>query len=284
MTEIDLAEWVETSSGTNLQKSAVHILLHAIGSSDQLRASMIMKGGNLLGVRYKSKRYTKDVDFSTATKFKDFKEDEFSKELNELLTVSAAELGYTITCWVQKTEVQPNAEGTFPTLQIKIGCADRSNKSHIKFIEKGTSPITLKVDYSFNEETYESEIIKIGEDANILAYSIYDIVAEKYRSVLQQVVRDRNREQDIYDLNFILDGHSFDDAEKFKILSTFLKKCEGKELESLATINGLDVEEVKARSGDKYGRLIETVVDLPDFEDSYERVRTFYKSLPWELS
>ena len=204
MEEIDLFHWVETASGDVSQKIAVHILLHGIGTSDGLRTTMIMKGGNLLGIRHSSRRYTKDVDFSTGKKFKDFDQAAFQAELNEVLIAAAGELGYTLRCWVQKAVVQPHPEGTFPTLQVNIGYADLQNSREKIFIERGISPKVLKVDYSFNETTYNQEIIKLSNESSIIAYSIVDLIAEKIRSVLQQVVRDRNREQDIYDLWYLL--------------------------------------------------------------------------------
>lgn len=283
MTEIDLASWVKNASGDMQQKISVHILLHAIGSSDDLRATMIMKGGNLLGIRYNSNRYTKDVDFSTASKFKDFDEDSFKTEMNDSLISASGELGYTLRCWIQKMKIEPNPEGTFPTLKINIGYADQKNEKEVKFIEKGVSPKILKVDYSFNEETYSSETLIVSEDSNIIAYSILDVIAEKFRSILQQVVRNRNREQDVYDLNHLLLNYNFSNDEKFEILSSLIRKSNGKGLEVYLNSEGLDNNDIKNRSKKGYPLLADTVTNLPDFDDSYDRINNFYKSLPWSL-
>lgn len=281
MEEIDLFHWVETASGDADQNRAVHILLHGIGSSDGLRTTMIMKGGNLLGIRHSSQRYTKDVDFSTAQKFKDFDQGAFEKELNEVLIAAAGELGYTLRCWVQKTVIQPHADGTFPTLQVKIGYADLQNEKEKRWVDRGVSLKVLKVDYSFNEATYNREIIKLSTDNSILAYSIIDITAEKIRSVLQQVVRDRNREQDIYDLYYILTNYNFDASQKYEILSSFQKKSEGKGLDDYLHVGAFADPEIKARSSAKYGDLRDTVKELPDFEDAYGVAKKFFESLPW---
>lgn len=284
MEEIDLFGWVETASGNDDQNRVVHILLHGIGSSDGLRTTMIMKGGNLLGIRHSSTRYTGDVDFSTAQKFKDFGQEAFEEELNQVLISAAGDLGYTLQCWVQKTVVQPHAEGTFPTLQVKIGYADTQNPKEKKFVDRRQSPKILKIDYSFNEVTYNHEIIKLSNDSNILAYSIIDIVAEKIRSVLQQVVRKRNREQDIYDLWYLLTSYTFNTTQKREILSSLRKKSEGKELDSYLHADALAEPEIKARSSERYGDLKDTVKDLPDFEVSYGVVEEFFKSLPWSTN
>lgn len=281
--EVDLSEWVRDSAGEMDQKIAVRILLHAIGSSDELRTTMIMKGGNLIGIRHKSKRYTKDVDFSTANKFKDFNEESFIKELDDSLISASGELGLTIRCWVQRTEVEPNAEGTFPTLKINIGYADYAIEKQRKFIERGISPKVVKIDYSFNEATYDSEIITISDNTSIIAYSIIDIIAEKFRSVLQQEVRNRGREQDIYDLNYLTTTIELTDDDKFKILSTLLKKSDGKGIESYLHVGGLDDPKIESRSRENYHLLRLTVADLPEFDESYEQVKSFYKSLPWDM-
>ena len=281
MEEIDLFSWVETASGDADQNRVVHILLHGIGSSDGLRTTMIMKGGNLLGIRHSSTRYTGDVDFSTAQKFKDFGQEAFEKELNEVLIAAAGELGYTLRCWVQKTVIQPHAEGTFPTLQVKIGYADTQNPKEQKFVDRKVSPKVLKIDYSFNEATYNHEIIKLSNDSNILAYSIIDIVAEKIRSVLQQVVRERNREQDIYDLWYLLTSYTFNATQKHEILSSLKKKSEGKGLDDYLHAAALAHPEIRARSSERYGDLKDTVKELPEFEEAYGVVEEFFESLPW---
>lgn len=205
MEEIDLENWVEGSSGDYDQRAVIHILLHAIGSSENLRTSMIMKGGNLLGIRYASKRYTKDIDFSTGMKYREFDEDSFKRDLSEALIASAGALSYPYHCWVQRMRIEPNPEGTYPTLKINIGYANTSVEKERKWIESGISQKVLNIDYSFNEATYNNEIIQISDDASIIAYSIEDVMAEKIRSVLQQPVRKRNREQDIYDINYLLE-------------------------------------------------------------------------------
>lgn len=282
MEEIDLFRWVETASGDADQNRVVHILLHGIGSSDGLRTTMIMKGGNLLGIRHSSNRYTGDVDFSTAQKFQDFGQEAFEKELNEVLIAAAGELGYTLRCWVQKTDVKPNAKGTFPTLQVNVGYADLENPREKKFVDRGRSPKVLKVDYSFNEATYNHEIIKLSNESSILAYSIIDIVAEKIRSVLQQVVRERNREQDIYDLWYLLTSYTFNGTQKHEILSSLMKKSEGKKLDDYLHAAALAQPEIRDRSSERYGDLKDTVKELPDFDVAYGVVEGFFGSLPWQ--
>lgn len=155
----------------------------------------------------------------------------------------------------------------------------------MKRINEKNAPLVVSIDYSFNEQSYNTEILEIGDGGEgIKAYGVCDLIAEKIRSVLQQVARDRNREQDIYDLNFLLDTLGEITAEeKYSILDSLLKKSVGRDVDNLLNRDGILDSEVKRRSGERYPDLKDTVKELPDFEESYLKVSTFFQSLPWEL-
>lgn len=63
----DIKDWVEEASTTSNKefRQAVHTILSSIASDSDLKANMILKGGILLAIRYKSHRFTTDIDFST---------------------------------------------------------------------------------------------------------------------------------------------------------------------------------------------------------------------------
>lgn len=88
-------------------------------------------------------------------------------------------------------------------------------------------------------------------------------MAEKYRSVLQQKVRERNREQDIYDINYLLGKYEFSRQDKYKILESLLKKSEGKQLDNLLNVKGIRDVEIIERSSQRYQDLSSTVKSLP---------------------
>ncbi|MFU1865345.1 hypothetical protein ACM6QK_13870, partial [Enterococcus faecium] len=90
-----------------------------------------------------------------------------------------------------------------------------------------------------------------------------------YRSVLQQKVRERNREQDIYDINYLLGKYEFSRQDKYKILESLLKKSEGKQLDNLLNVKGIRDVEIIERSSQRYQDLSSTVKSLPLFEDAY---------------
>ncbi|MCM5101319.1 nucleotidyl transferase AbiEii/AbiGii toxin family protein, partial [Escherichia coli] len=135
-------------------------------------------------------------------------------------------------------------------------------------------------------KTYDFDFLSLdGDDDNdsVKTYSLTDLMAEKYRSVLQQKVRERNREQDIYDINYLLGKYEFSRQDKYKILESLLKKSEGKQLDNLLNVKGIRDVEIIERSSQRYQDLSSTVKSLPLFEDAYEKVACFYESLPWDI-
>ncbi len=282
--EMQIEQWVEDSQPNQKPlRQATHLILKAISGSDDLNAKMVMKGGALLGLRYGSKRYTTDIDFSTDLLLADISLAEFEQNFNDALDVAEAELAYGMKCKLQSHKIQPNAEGTFPTVKLKVAYSYKKDLAQMKRLENRNSTNLVSIDYSFNEKTYNCEILEI-DDGELKAYSIVDLFAEKYRSILQQEVRKRNREQDIYDVNYLLTTVAdLTDEDKYKILDSLLRKSEGKEVDEFLNAAGMDDPRIKARSGMRYADLRATVTVLPDFEESYARVSEFFRGLPWEL-
>lgn len=86
----------------------------------------------------------------------------------------------------------------FSAIKLKVGYADQGTAAHEALIE-GRAATAIEVDISFNEPQTEPRIPAIPGGAELLAYSFTDLIAEKPRAMLQQVVRRRNRRQDVYD-------------------------------------------------------------------------------------
>lgn len=287
--ELEIEDWVKTSPSNQQEfRKVVHILIKAISISDYLKPMMVMKGGMLLGLRYKSGRYTKDIDFSTQKTFTEFNEKLFKEELNNALLDADQELSYGIECRIQKMKHQPRIkEGeedhrSTPSLVITIGYASRSSAEHKKLL-RSQSPKTVKIDYSFNEFIPHPEELKIeGEDLTV--YGIIDLVSEKIRSILQQIPRDRSRRQDIYDLNFLIRlNEGFNKEEQLLILESLKNKSKNRLQASDINQKALDNPEIYKRSKSEYHTL-ESEIDgeLPDFDESFDLVKCFYINLPWE--
>lgn len=284
--ELEISEWVRSADPDNKEfREAVHVILYAVSEDEHLSMKMIMKGGILLGIKYGSKRYTRDIDFSTSTLYSEFNKDNFIESLNSSLETSSMLLGYNLKCLTQSLKIEPNEHGTFPTLKIKIGYANKNNEGAVKRLNNKNSPHIVKIDYSFNEEARRIQEIALSDDEHIKAYDLVELISEKYRSILQQVVRDRFRRQDIYDLWFLITNHCTScDEEKYDVLDRLIKKSEGRGLENILSSTALSNDEVYKRSKENYPSLADDIEEeLPDFDKIYDIVRRYYESMPWEL-
>lgn len=282
--EHDIAQWVDEARDSKGRefRQAVHTTLAAIAADRGLRASMVLKGGILLAVRYASHRFTRDIDFSTPQLLEgQFTKDAVVSALDSSLSKMVETLGYDLDCRVQSSRINPNnPEATFPSIKVTIGYAYKGTEKHKRLL-RSQSPDTVSIDYSFNELTPNIDILEIGGDEKLQVYSLTDVIAEKIRSLLQQVVRERNRRQDVYDLHFLLLLFSeIDQVEKKAILDSLIKKSASRGIS--VTKDSFDDPEIKSRARHEYESLRDEIEDdLPDFEESFGAVVDFYKGLPW---
>lgn len=277
----DMDTWVDATDDKNTQelRQAMHTVFVAIAKSRYLAEKMIVKGGVLLAIRYSSVRFTKDIDFSTSDMHEDFDEENFIEELGESLVLAVDELPYGLDCRIQTIELRPK-KGSFPTLKVTVGYASQGSAKHKRLLT-GHSVDVLKIDYSFNEKTEEVEFIEISDDNIIKAYSLTDLVAEKFRAIIQQKTRKRIRRQDAYDIYWLMDNNYLEKTDKLQLLNTLVAKSSSR---------GIDVdremlkdEKIIDCSKTEYHLLSQEIEgELPDFDSLYKSVREYYESLPWD--
>jgi len=282
--EYDLSDWVSRAdSESNREfREAVHTILSAIASDTNLRASMVLKGGILLAIRYGSQRFTKDIDLSTAQMSgQNLSVDTVTKNLNNSLSNVVEVLDYDLDCVVQSAKIQPKGKNvTYPSIKMKIGYAYKGTSKHKKLSAK-QSPTVISIDYSLNEATPNIETLRLAQGEELNVYSLTDLLAEKYRSLLQQVERNRNRRQDIFDLYLLITTfENIDGFEKSRILSSLIEKSLARGINP--TIDSMNNPEVRDRAARDYDTLGDEVEgELPEFEESFFLVLKFYRSLPW---
>lgn len=282
--EYDIKDWVEDASTTSNKefRQAVHTILSAIASDSNLKANMILKGGILLAIRYKSHRYTKDIDFSTERQLGgEINEDGIRESLDSSLAQMVEELDYDLDCRVQSSKLQPkDRNSTYPSIKMKVGYAYKGKPKH-KLLLSLRSPDIVSIDYSLNEATPNIEDFKLNLKDGILTYSLTDLIAEKYRSLLQQVSRNRTRRQDVYDLNLLIERFGdIDSFERSKILNSLIIKSKAREIEP--DINSFENPELKSRAKKDYPTLKDEIEgELPDFNELFQKAADFYRSLPW---
>lgn len=276
-------KWVEGGPKAQRQfRESVHIILSAITRDPLLVDLMVMKGGILMALRYGSPRFTRDIDFSTGRLLNQIDPEAVHAALKSSLALASAEFEYGLDCKVQSFQIQPSKrpEASFPSLMISIGSAYRGSSDH-RHLMRGAATSKVAIDFSLNEQILSIETLKIQDGDRLQTYGITDLVAEKYRSLLQQPSRDRYRRQDIFDLNQ-LTKRNFNEAEKISILESLRAKSRSRNLEP--STNSLSDPEVIRRAQKDYHHLTDEIEgELPDFEESFDRVNAFYCSLPWNL-
>ena len=285
--KINIPKWVDRAKAddvTYLQRQATEIILHAITMVSFLKDSLYLKGGVLMGIVYDSPRQTSDIDFSFETTFSpdETTADSIKKLIDPALQHAAAKLGYAdIVIRFQSVKGKPHKvypKACFPSLTIKIGYAKRHSAQEKKLCE-GKASNTIELDISFKEEIGEPQVLEVAAGQSLLAYSLIDLIAEKYRAILQQTIRNRARRQDVYDLDILIKISEFASDAKTMILETFIKKCKSRGF--CPASNSIDDPEIKKRSRSEWNTLKQELEEVPDFDSCFERVATFYRQLPW---
>lgn len=279
----NIPEWVASSPPEQRNfRRAVHSILEAISSNERLSRLLCMKGGILMALHYSSPRFTTDIDFSTPERFTDAVEKEVTSLLSERLIEITDQLGYDIDCRLQGWKVQPSREKTYITIQMKVGFAERGKPEHKKLISN-QSPHVVSIDYSFMESIPEVEEVSLGDDGILRVYGLSTLVAEKIRSLLQQPIRNRTRRQDVFDLNFLLAERPIlqDIEHKRRVLDAILAKCADRDVPVAA--HSMDQEAIYTMAVKDYETLSVEIEgnDLPKFEEAFDQIREYYKSLPW---
>ncbi len=191
-------------------------------------------------------------------------------------------MNYGLDCRVQSCAQNPKGEdASFPTIQVSIGYAYKGTPGH-KSLTAGRANSTIRFDYSLNEPVAETECFELEAGQIIRTYSLVEMVAEKFRALLQQEVRNRIRRQDIYDLYYVLNDYPLRDD--LNIQAQILKRLHEKSrIRDLAVHpDAMSNPEIRRRSETEYLKLAPEIEgDLPPFDRVYQMVEGFYRGLPW---
>lgn len=285
--QINWNSWIENGGEAKWKplRQAIHIVLMSISKCESLKDHMMLKGGILMALCYDSSRYTRDIDFSQKEKYQQGDENKLLNELNSAIQETVEEMDYGLDCKIQSHELRPRNQTnpTFPTLKLKIGYAYKHDHANHRRLAQKQATTVVEIDFSFNETTKSAEEFNISDGNVLLRYSLVDLMAEKFRALLQQEVRKRNRRQDIYDILHLLKNFPKQiEGIKPDLLEALIQSTSSKELE----INPESMNEGKIRemSKQEYNQLEAEVANgtLVDFDIAYEKVTNFYKSLPWD--
>ena len=284
--EIDVAAWVKRAKADPIayqQRQTVEITLNAIAIATPFYQKMFLKGGILMGLAYDSPRQTIDIDLTTSLNTKGNVDDRIRKQLDSAFPRASAALGYAgLIVKVHSVKRLPAgifATAEFPALKLKIASARRGTNQE-KALLQGRAPQIVGIDISFNEPLRQTQVLKLTGGNELYAYGKIELIAEKYRSLLQQVPRKRNRRQDVFDLDRLINDGEVDGASGADILDVFLTKCHSRHLAPSA--ESLNDPEIKRRAGADWNTIKLEVGEVADFEVCFGRVRDYYRSLPWQ--
>jgi predicted nucleotidyltransferase component of viral defense system len=280
---LDIEEWVTKSNSLAIKefRQAIHTILVAISHSKFLQTKMVMKGGVLLAIRFKGLRHTRDIDFSTKEPYDHNKKEKIINILREKLLLATELLDYGLDCRIQSFSVNPERKDpSFPTLTIKIGYAYKGSRKQKRLME-GKCPDVLEIDYSYNEINQKIDMLEFQKGNKINVYSISDLVAEKFRAIIQQKSRNRFRRQDAFDIYWLLKNGYLEGRElKKSIHNSLIIKAESRDL--IIDKNSLNDEEIIRRSQVDYKNLAQEIEgELPPFDEVFQIVIEYYLSLPW---
>jgi len=284
---IDLEGWVENSEDDAEAefRKAVKSLLEGISREASLADLMVMKGGLLLSIKYDSPRYTKDIDFSTQKPLSDLNFDELIESFQRGVK-GAEENEYGLAFRLQKHEVKPAPKNnpSFPSLHLKIGYANRSHANSYNQLQRNQSPKIVAIDFSFNEwiNDADAETVKIDNAGTLKLYSFYEILAEKIRSLLQQPIRRRERYQDVYDIHRLLSASPPSEEKCLEVLVHLRAACTARNVPlSHLSFDDPAIKDL-ARKGYEEQLRDQLPEEPPEFEEAFEVVHAFFRSLPWE--
>jgi len=287
---IDVHGWVQGApKGTQARRrrEVTEIILNTIATSSELKETCHLKGGTLMGLLYGSPRFTADIDLTSTAAPVRISIEKFIASLNASMTYTARALVYTdymlrVHSYKEMPKPHSFSDGsTWPALKIKINYADRQNKGQLAAFEAGRAVEIITIDVSFNEPLTHIEILELEDGNELYAYGLIEVLAEKYRALIQQPIRNRKRRQDVYDIAHLLGQDQISFIDKGLLKSTIVAKSIGREVEKAITMQALANPEVAARAKADWKSLEDELEVLPDFDPLFEQVRLFYESLPW---
>ena len=289
-TNVDISAWVlkaRTNSVLYRQRQVTEILLHAVALAPGFGEGLFLKGGILMALAYGSTRNTGDVDFSVIGDPEEVRA-AITSALDGALREAGRRTGHVnLLCKVQRITLRPRPEtfagSPFPALEITIGSAARQNASEMKRLDEGRASQVIRIDLSFREPIGTVQKLVLNSGGVVQAYGLYDLVAEKLRAILQQIIRPHpgSRRQDVYDISRLLPLLGLDEQEKTSILAILRLKSRERDFEPTREMIS------DHRIADKLRLGWETLAaelegPLPEFELCFGQIRNFYEELPWD--
>ena len=266
------------------QRFVGFVVLECFAAHRILGGRLAFKGGNALRFCYHSPRSTTDLDFTLTAVESSQRPDDVPDNgdvlrqlIDEALTTSERRFNIKTRCQGIKRN-PPKEQGTHPTYGAKI-CYQFPEDRNFNNFERISNTV-IDVEISFFDVVCETSEIRL-ESASVRPVkvcSLNDIVAEKLRSLLQQKVRNRNRQQDVYDIARIF-RISRSQLDFGKIASFLIEKAKARGISPRRSHFDSDV---KTRAELDYETKIrfQTGMYFIAFNDAWNDVISLVESLP----
>ena len=165
-------------------------------------------------------------------------------------------------------------------MRIHVGYAQLGSPQ-MRGLRRKQATKLLVVDFSFNESIPDDEIVILASGGELRVYGLLTLVAEKYRALLQQVVRKRNRRQDVFDLDFLLRAYpGLRDPDTLQIVRQFVElKCQEREIQ--ISEDSFDDPEIKRMAQQDYDTLQVELSsgDFREFDITWTNVANYFAEL-----
>jgi predicted nucleotidyltransferase component of viral defense system len=274
----ELDTW-RVQTGTTLDEArkrfAQFVILECIAAANALRTKLAFKGGNALRFVYGNPRSTLDLDFTATGSFPD----DVASVRSQLDAALVHAKHFEIKMKAQRVNRNPKRmDATLPTFQVTVGYQLPKDRYFADFEQPNRLATTVvEVEISLNYPVCETSERALQSGRNPLRVcSLEDIIAEKLRALLQQVVRNRTRPQDVFDIAQILNSDS-GVLDYTKIARYCVEKCTAREIEARKA--AFDNPEVKTRASTDYEKLSHTAAVTLPFQDAWQQVLDLVKRL-----
>lgn len=268
----ELAAWCRAHAATldeGRKRFMQFVVLESLADS-ALRDRLAFKGGNALRFLYRNPRGTIDLDFTADAAFPDDPE-RIRRLLDPPLRRGAERFG--VRARVQRLKRDPSAaDKTTPTYHATAAYQLPGDR-HFADFDAYARPLNtvVELEISLNDVVCETAIAQLDPqyDVSLRVCTLEDILAEKLRALLQQVVRNRHRRQDVYDIARMLRNHA-DQIDRRRVGEYLLRKSAARGIR--ATRSAFD-EEVRRRARVDYDMLFDALdPDFVPFDEAWAAV------------
>ncbi|WP_020465468.1 nucleotidyl transferase AbiEii/AbiGii toxin family protein [Singulisphaera acidiphila] len=250
-----------------------------MSSSAALVSRVAFKGGNALRFVHGNPRSTLDLDFSADDGFPD-SPDDIKALMNTALRTGERQYQVKVRCQ-SIHRLPPGVDKTMPTYRIKACFQLPSDRYYQNIDERLASgkhlSDVIEVEISLNDALCETGDEQLSPDAKPLRVcTLNDIIAEKFRALLQQVPRKRSRPQDVFDIASMVRKHSaLIDLEK--VSSFLLRKSE---VRGIVATKAAFNDDVKDRAAASYeAEVREFTTEFIPFQEAWAEVLTLVSHL-----